>query len=493
MAVKVLSFQLIGIRAQLVEVEVDILAGMSAFTIVGLGDTSIKEAKERVRSAIKNSALKYPYQKKIVGLSPAHIRKSGTHYDLPVAMGLLAASKQIPLSTLNSTAFCGELSLQGELRPVRGVNNFIQLAARSGIKRIIIPKDNYENEMVNNIINVIPVSSLKGAIDFLMHGKIDYPSKKASKLKTLKLPDFAEISGNELAKRALIIAITGGHHILMVGPPGVGKTMLAKAVRSLLSAPDTKEKLELENIYSASNEKTPLPDRPFRHVNSNTTVAALLGAGANIVPGEITLAHHGILFLDELLEFQKQCIEALRIPLEERHIRISRANQKITLPANFTMVAGTNLCPCGHYNDPRKQCTCKPFQVIQYQKKLSGPLKDRIDIFVNVEKQPVQTYIAPEAFNLAETRKRIQNARLIQYERSKKLNNQMTNQTINQILKANIPVFSTLNEAAEKLNLSGRQYFKTFKVAQTVADLENKALSKEHVIEALQYRDSYFL
>lgn len=495
MATTIFSCQNIGIQGKPVEVEVDILQGLSAFSIVGLGDAAVHEARERVRSAIKNSGFDYPRQKKIINLAPAHLRKHGPHFDLPIAVGLLAASGQLKAGAWEQALIAGELALDGTVRPINGVLTMALFARDNEYQTLIVPAENREEAELIDGIHIESISHLKELVAYINEGIVPV-QQKAKPVAVLPSEDFTfdDIHGNETAKRALEIAAAGGHHTLLTGPPGVGKTALAKAFASILPPLTREERLEVLQIHSCAGRlKTASIKRPFRQVHSSCTLTSLIGGGTNLKPGEISLAHRGILFIDELPEFPRTHLESLRQPLEEKIIHLSRSTGTITYPAQFTLIASMNPCPCGHLNNAKKPCTCRPYQVMQYQKKLSGPLLDRLDMVIEIQNTSSARYHQPKTKTHAEIRKRVAQARKKQRSRFKNLpiktNNEMNTQHIKAFCPLNSSCKNLLAEAEERFALSGRQHYQIIKTARTIADLENAtSIEVHHIAEALHYR-----
>jgi len=498
---KVNSCAVIGLDCEPVEVELDISPGLGGITVVGLPDTAVQESKERVRSAIKNSGYLYPTTRITINLAPADIKKEGPAYDLPIAIGVLVATKQIN-TKLKDSLFIGELALDGQLRHTNGVLPIAIYAKRKGYKKLYVPKINeYEASLVEGI-DVIPVKNLSQIIDHLNGVKIISPAKISdiSELDEQKdfLTDMAYVKGQEHVKRALEIAASGGHNVLMSGPPGTGKTLLAKTVPTILPRMTKEEALEVTKIYSIAgmlpSDKPLISIRPFRAPHHSASAPSLVGGGQFPKPGEISLAHRGVLFLDELPEFPRVNLENLRQPLEDGIVTISRAQGTLTFPAKFSLIASMNPCPCGYLSDPDRDCACSPSQIIKYQKKISGPLIDRIDLHIEV---PRIKFEKLSVNNLAEPsksiRERVEKARKIQEERFRNKNivsnSEMSSQDVKEFCKIGEETLNILKTAISQFHLSARSYYKILKLARTIADLENKEeIASAHVAEALQYR-----
>ena len=503
MIAKVNSCAVCGIDAMVVEVEVDISFGLPVFNMVGLAEAAVRESKERVRTAINNSGYTFPMDRVVINLAPADVKKEGTGLDLPVALGILAASGLIPRETPLAWLISGELSLDGRVKPVKAVLPYALAARENGFKGIIVPRENADEAAMVTDIDVLPVSHLSQVVDFFSgflqiapHG-VD-PKRFARRPDSTTKMDFSDVRGQNHVKRALEIAAAGSHHVLMTGPPGSGKSMLAQRLAGILPLPSFGESMEIARVYSVmglvGKNFEILGTRPFRAPHHTISDAGMVGGGSKPVPGEISLAHHGVLFLDEFPEFKKNVLEVLRQPLEEGQVTIARAGAKATYPCEFMLVAAMNPCPCGNFGNPLQECSCARPQIQRYRSKISGPLLDRIDIQIEVPQVSYDEMASDlPAESSADIRTRVNKAREIQNQRFKRqglmCNARMGSLQLKKACLLEADAQSVLHQAMDRLGFSARAFNSILKVARTIADLScEKRICRQHVLEAIQYK-----
>lgn len=507
MVATVITATAIGLNAYKIDVEVDFVHSLPNISIVGLPDTAVNEAKERVRSAVKNSGFTFPALRVVVNLAPADIRKEGTNFDLPIAMGVLIELGHIEIEKTKNIAFLGELSLDGALRSVNGVLPLVAGLKNIGIKSVVVPMSNAKEAALVDGIEVLGAQYLSEVVNHFSENSdsklsritVDIEEYLRDNARSNYIYDFKDVKGQQKAKRAMEIAAAGGHNMLMMGSPGSGKTLMAKCFASILPPLEIEEALELTKIYSVSgllpSNKPLMTQRPYRSVHHSASAVGIIGGGSNPKPGEITLAHRGVLFLDEMVEFPRNVLEVLRQPLEDGEVVISRAQISIKYPADFMLLGAMNPCPCGFLGDSQKRCTCNEFQIQRYRSRLSGPLLDRIDLQIEVPRLSPEELLnmKGDAEPSGEIRKRVVQARQIQAQRYKNTsiltNSELNSDLIKKFCKIDEASENLLKSAIIKFNLSGRSYDRILKLSRTIADLEGaNEIQQSHIAQALQYR-----